>query len=157
MKTLEKLSQTQESIRILLIGNNPIEMSSVLDTIAAVPGRNINTEIAFDTKSILNRLMKFEPTFILIDDNIGREELNRTIELLTHHASTRQVPISVIKNSNYSESIVSADIMDYFLKRTISAEALYNSIKNILKFRRTRQYLSEAYRQRKSLLMRLAH
>lgn len=156
METIKKLSQATEPIRILLIGNNPIEMSGMLNTIAEVPNRSITTEIAFDTKSILSRLLKFEPTFILIDDNIGRDELSRTIELLTHHAATRNIPITVIKNSNYAESIMSADIMDFLLKKNITTESLYNSIKNILKFRRTREYLSEAYNRRKNLLLRLA-
>jgi CheY-like chemotaxis protein len=150
-----KTSKQADSVNILLIGNNPIEMSTMLNTIASVPGRRIITEIAFDVKSSLERLMKFQPTFILIDDNIGREELSQTVDSLTHNAKTRDIPITVVKNSNYEEAVVSADILDYLLKKNLTAESLYSAIKNTLKFRRTRQFLLEAYTKRKSLLYKL--
>lgn len=155
MDTSLPTSHSQESVNILLIGNNPIEMSSMLDTIAKVPGRKIITEIAFDVKSSWQRLVKFQPTFILIDDNIGRSELSQTVDSFVHNSKTRDVPITVLKNSNYEEAVVSADIMDYLLKKNLTAESLYNAIKNTLKFRRTRQYLLDAYNKRKELLLKL--
>ena len=155
MKTPLQISST-DPVNILLIGNNPLEMSSMLNTIAQVPGRKIMTEIAFDVKSSLERLIKFQPNFILIDDNIGRTELTHTVESLAHNSKTKGIPIAVLKNSNYEESITSADVMDYLLKKTLSTESLYNAIKNILKFIRTRQYLSDAYNRRKVQLFKLA-
>jgi len=155
METLLQADQTSDSVNILLIGNNPIEMSSMLHTIAKVPGRKIIAEIAFDVKSGLERLIKFQPNFILIDDNIGRRELSHTVESFMHNTKTRDVPITVLKNSNYEEAVVSADIMDYLLKRNLTAESLYNAIKNTLKFRRTRQYIMDAYNKRKDLLLKL--
>lgn len=155
MKTSVNTNQSTESVNILLIGNNPIEMSSMLDTIAKVPGRKIMTEIAFDVKSSWQRLLNFQPTFILIDDNIGRSELSHTVDSFVHNAKTRDVPITVLKNSNYEEAVVSADILDYLLKKNLTAESLYSAIKNTLKFRRTRQYLLDAYNKRKELLMKL--
>ena len=128
-------------------------MSSMLTTISKVPGRKIITEIAFDLKSSLARLIRFQPNFILIDDNIGRAELGQTIELFVHNEKTRDIPIAVIKNSNYEESIVSADISDYLLKKDLTADSLYNAIKNILKFKRTRKYLLDVYSKRKNQLL----
>ena len=155
MESSLQTNQASESVNILLIGNNPIEMSSMLNTIAKVPGRKIMTEIAFDVKSSWQRLLKFQPTFILIDDNIGRSELSQTVDAFVHNAKTRDIPITVLKNSNYEEAVVSADIMDYLLKKNLTAESLYSAIKNTLKFRRTRQYLLEAYSKRKALLTKL--
>jgi CheY-like chemotaxis protein len=154
METSLSTNQSSEAVNILLIGNNPIEMSSMLDTIAKVPGRKIITEIAFDVRSSLQRLGNFQPTFILIDDNIGRSELSLTVDSFVQNVKTRDVPITVLKNSNYEEAMVSADIMDYLLKRNLTAESLYNAIKNTLKFKRTRQYLSDVYNKRKELLMK---
>lgn len=127
----------------------------MLNTIASVPGRRIITEIAFDVKSSLERLIKFQPTFILIDDNIGRAELSQTVDSLIQNAKTRDIPITVLKNSNYEEAVVSADIMDYLLKKNLTAESLYSAIKNTLKFRRTRQFLMDAYTNRKGILYKL--
>lgn len=155
METSLQTDQSANSINILLIGNNPIEMSTMLETIAKVPGRKIITEIAFDVKSSLERLVKFQPNFILIDDNIGRRELSQTINSFLLNSKTCNVPITVLKNSNYEEAVVSADIMDYLLKKNLTTESLYNAIKNTLKFKRTRQYLLEAYNKRKELLLKL--
>lgn len=155
MEVSFKSKKTSDSVNILLIGNNPIEMSTMLNTIASVPGRRIITEIAFDVKSSLERLIKFQPTFILIDDNIGRAELWQTVDSLTHNAKTRDIPITVLKNSNYEEAVVSADILDYLLKKNLTTESLYSAIKNTLKFRRTHQFLKDAYTKRKDLLKRL--
>jgi CheY-like chemotaxis protein len=155
METSVHSGQSSDPVNILLIGNNPIEMSSMLDTIAKVPGRKIITEIAFDVKTSLERLLKFQPNFILIDDNIGRRELSQTVNSLIHNLKTRDIPITVLKNSNYEEAVVSADIMDYLLKKNLTAESLYNAIKNTLKFRRTRQYLMDAFSKRTGQLLDL--
>lgn len=149
--------QSADQVNILFIGNNPLEMSSMLDTISKVPGRKIMTEIAFDVKSSLERLLKFDPNFILIDDNIGRTELSQTVHSLTNHLKTSDTPIAVIKNSNYEEAITAGNILDYLLKKNLTAELLYNTIKNTLKFKRTRQYLMEAYSKRKGQLMKLVN
>ncbi len=132
-------------------------MSEMLTTIEKLPGRKIITEIAFDLETSLARLVNFKPNFILIDDNIGRTELGHTVSSLTNNSQTRDIPITVLKNSNYEEVIVSADVMDYLLKRNLTVESLYSTIKNTLKFRRTRQYILEAYSKRKDILLKLVN
>jgi CheY-like chemotaxis protein len=136
---------------ILLIGNNPIEMGRILENLRQMKGKAIITEIAFDIQSVADRLLKFNPNFILIDDNIGRTELGLAIAALSEHKKTRDIPITVLKNSNYAEAGTSKSILDYLLKQNLSPESLYNTIKNSLKFRRTQRYLYDAYQRRKGL------
>lgn len=155
---MEKIIQNRtapESLNVLLIGNNPIEMGRVLEKLQQVRGHKIITEIAFDLKSILERLMRFHPNFILIDDNIGKAELLVTVNALSSNRKTKDVPITVLKNSNYHEAMGSSSILDYLLKQNLSPEALYNTLKNSLKFRRTQLYLYQAYRKRKNQLLKV--
>ena len=140
-------------VNVLLIGNNPIEMGSILEKLNQVRNRRIITEIAFDLKSILERLLNFNPNFILIDDNIGRTELLETVNKLSSNKKTRDIPITVLKNSNYEEALGSTSILDYLLKQNLSADSLYNTVKNSLKFRRAQLYLYQAYKKRKGLLV----
>lgn len=150
-----KSEKVLESMNILLVGNNPIELSSILNTIKGLPGRIISTETAFDLTSIWQRLIKFRPNYILIDDNIGYHELTRTVGVLSSNPKTREIPITVLKNSNYTESAFTNDIADYLLKQNLTTESLYTALKNSLKFKRTREFLSRAYAKRKLELLKL--
>lgn len=156
-KILSTPETSTDQLHVLLIGNNPIEMSKVLEKLQQVRGKRIITEIAFDVKSIVQRLLNFSPNFILIDDNIGRSELMLTVMKLSNNSKTKDIPITVLKNSNYEESLAytSTSVLDYILKQNLSSEALYNTVKNSLKFRRTQLYLHQAYTKRKGQLLNL--
>lgn len=150
----QKITARQDSVSILLVGNNPIELSRMLETIKKLPNR-VTAEIAFDLASIWQRLVKFRPNFILIDDNIGLHELSQTVSTLSANPKTKNVPITVLKNSNYSGSIVSSDIADYILKQQLTSESLYIALRNSLRFQQARKYLSKAYAKRKRELLKL--
>jgi CheY-like chemotaxis protein len=155
MDTLVQKNLVKEPLNVLVVGNNPIEMSRVLENLQQIRGQRIITEIAFDVKSILERLMRFRPNFILIDDNIGKSEMMETVNTLSHNRKTKDVPITVLKNSNYHEAMGSSSILDYLLKTNLSSDALYNMLKNSLKVRRTQIYLYHAYKKRKNQLLKI--
>jgi len=155
METKIVNSKALEPLHILLIGNNPIEMGSVLEKLKQVRGQRIITEIAFDLKSIVERLIRFRPNFIFIDDNIGRTELHETVTTLSNNRKTKDIPITVLKNSNYHESMASSSILDYLLKQNLSTEDLYKTVKNSLRFQKTQLYLYQAYKKRKNKLSRV--
>ena len=154
METNLQNTKALDPINILLIGNNPIEMGSVLEKLKQVRGQRIITEIAFDLRSILERLMRFNPNFIFIDDNIGKNELMVTVKSLSANKKTKDIPITVLKNSNYHESLVTSSILDYLLKQNLSPEDLYKTVKNSLRFRKTQLYLYQAYKKRKDQLLK---
>jgi hypothetical protein len=149
------LTSAHEPLKILLVGNNPIEMGTVLEKLQQVRSRRIITEIAFDIQTLLQRLVNFNPNFILIDDNIGKEKLASTLDELTSLRKTKDVPITLLKNSNYRESLSSSRILDYILKQNLSADSLYNTIKNSIRLKRTQKLLYKAYQTRRSLLRNL--
>jgi hypothetical protein len=156
METNVESLQKGETLNVLLIGNNPIDMGSTLEKINQIKGRKIITEIAFDIRSIVERLMKFSPNFILIDDNIGKAEMALAVETLNKTRKTKNIPITVLKNSNYTESTQTSAVLDYVLKQNFSTEALYMTLRNSLRLRRAQAFLYSAYRKRKGQLSRLA-
>lgn len=143
-----------EKLKVLVVGNNPIELGRVFDSLDKMRSRRVMTEIAFDLKSAQERLETFQPDYILIDDNIGKEELKQAVAFLLHDRKTKKIPISVLKNSNYAEAI-NTGVMNYILKGNLSGESLYTELKNSLRFRKTQLYLYRAYKKRKGQLMRL--
>ena len=146
---MKSTSQNPNSLNVLLIGNNPMEMGTVLDKLKQVRTQKIITEIAFDLRGILERLMRFNPNFIFIDDNIGRSELQETLKQLSSNRKTKDVPITVLKSSNYHEALGASSVLDYLLKQNLSADALYNAVKNSFRLRRTQLYLYKLYQKRK--------
>jgi CheY-like chemotaxis protein len=143
----------QEQLAVLLVGNNPIELSSMLTSISSLHGQLVKTETAFDARSIADRLLHFKPSIVLIDDNIGAYEMRHSVEALTHHKYTRNIPITILKNSNYEETSSSLRILDYILKKSLTPESLYYALRNSIKMRRAQIFLSNAYKKRKRQLL----
>jgi len=156
MKAEVKRKQVYENLNVLLVGNNPIELSHIFDNIRNVPGRNILTEIAFDIKTTLERLANFQPNYILIDDNIGKLELKNAVKMLGKDKKTKNIPIAILKNSNYEE-VFSVGVMDYILKENVNGQSLFTALSNSLKFRKTQLYLYKAMKRRKDQLRKLAY
>jgi len=148
----ETQSRSVEPLHLLLVGNNPIELSPILSKVQMIPGNKIITEIAFDLKSLFERLMNFMPNYILIDDNIGKTELTEALHALAGNKKTRDIPVTVLKNSNYEEARGSSGVLDYVLKQNISTESILTVVKNSIKSRRTQLFLHQAYTMRKRQL-----
>lgn len=147
--------QKAKSVNILLVGNNPIELTAMLHTIKQLPIKNVVAEIAFDLTSIGQRLLNFKPNYILIDDNIGVLELTQAVKKLSTNPKTRDVPITILKNSNFTASLASNDVADYLLKPQLTPDSIIALLKNSLRFTETRKYLASAYAKRKKLLSAL--
>ena len=48
--------QSQESWKVLVVGNNPIELGFIFERLHGITGKVIQTEMAFDLKTIVERL-----------------------------------------------------------------------------------------------------
>lgn len=140
-----------EKINVLVMGNNPIELSYLFEILKKIKDKTVVTEIAFDRASVQERLTHFNPGFILIDDNIGSQALRSTVNDLNTHRKTKHIPITIVKNSNYQEAM-NTGVMNYVLKQNLSANSLNQALLNSLKFKRTQVFLTNAYRKRKGQL-----
>jgi len=143
-----------EEMNVLMIGNNPLELSRVFNYLKNIPDKKVITEMAFDLKSGLQRLAKFNAHFIILDDNLGRHELTHAVGSLSHYKKTKNVPVAVLKNSNYQEAFGGV-AMNYILKGDLSEKALYAAFRSSLISARAQSYLKEVYRKRRGQLMRL--
>lgn len=144
---------TTESINVFLIGNNPIELSSIYDKLKEIKSRTFKTEIGFELKGLVNKIRRFSPSCILIDDNVNRLDIVKLIKRLSSDNKTRNIPITVIKNSNYKEGF--GDVQDYVLKESMTSDSLSNSILNAIKFKRMQTYVYKKYKKNKSKILSL--
>jgi CheY-like chemotaxis protein len=129
----------------------------LLNQIQGVNEYAITTELAFDFRSLLVRLKQFTPDCIFIDDNIGKEELQDTTSFLQENRKTKDIPVTVLKNSNYSEAVKTELTLDYLLKKGLTAERFYHVIVNTFRIKQAQQYLKAAYEKRKHLLKGYMH
>ncbi|MFM9837358.1 MAG: hypothetical protein ACKVOQ_03775 [Cyclobacteriaceae bacterium] len=143
--------ENNESLQVLMVGNNPIELGRVLERLQEVKSKKIITQFAFDLKSSLQCLGSFHPSFIVIDDNIGKSELNLSVQAFANRRKTKHIPITIIKNSNY-EGMVNYGPLNYVLKSNLTGELLYRALTNSMKYRKAQDYLKLVYRKRKGQL-----
>ena len=138
-----------KSLNVLLIGNNPIELSAILSKLNQISGTKVITEIAFDLRSVAERLMNFKPNYILIDDNLNKGEFSSALQALSENSKTRNVPVAVLKNSNYHEAKPTNMLADYLLKANLTAESLYRAFRNAMRLRRTQALILKSLRKQK--------
>lgn len=143
-----------DDMNVLMIGNNPLELAIIFAYLKNIPGKKVITEIAFDLKSGLQRLSKFTPNLIIIDDNLGREELTQAVGSFSHFRKTKNTPVTVLKNSNYEEAFGGV-AMNYILKEELSEQSLNAALRSSLISARAQSYLRKVYRKRKGQLKRL--
>jgi DNA-binding NarL/FixJ family response regulator len=143
-----------ENMNVLMIGNNPLELAKVFNYLKNLPEKKVITEIAFDLKSGLQRLSRFTPNFIILDDNLGRRELTNAVGSLSHFKKTKHIPVTVLKNSNYHEAFGGV-AMNYILKQNLSEKSLYAALRSSLVSVQAQLLLKKVYRKRKGQLVGL--
>lgn len=139
---------TPGAINVFLLGNNPIELSTIYSQLKAVKKNPFRTEIGFDSKDLFQRILKFKPSCLLIDDNIDKIYLKSLIKKLGTSAKTQNIAITVLKNSNYFEGNVE-EAQEYVLKQSATPEQLLRSITNAIKLKRMQTYVYRNYKKGK--------
>lgn len=140
-----------KSLNVLLIGNNPINLSQVYDRLKEYRLIKYEAETAFDPKDVFRKIKKFKPDSILIDDNMEKEELSEILSRLRSNISSKHIPITIIQHTNKDDH--PRDGADEFiLREEISSESLHKTILSSLKIHDLKDYLKQAYNKRKSML-----
>lgn len=142
-------TQAGDSINVFLLGNNPIELSNIYEKLKSIRTRKFNAEIGFDLKDAYKRIMKFKPMCILIDDNLEALYLKSLIKKLSSRDNTKDIPITIIKNSNYRDTYL-AEAQDFILKDGITEETLSRSILNAIKWKPMSRYVYKSYKKSRS-------
>lgn len=150
MATVVDEKQHTDHFNVLLIGNNPIELSDIYNRLICLKDKKFIAEIAFDIKSALKSRLKFKPSFILIDDNIGKPALSKLINSLAHYKETEDVPITILKNSNSGDSVQEAQ--EYILKEHADGQSLAKALLNSRRLKKTQDLIRKTYYTNKKIL-----
>ncbi|MBL6446287.1 hypothetical protein JMN32_08205 [Fulvivirga sp. 29W222] len=149
MNSISTNKTSNDAINIFLIGNNPIELSNIYEKLKEIKTKSYHAEIGFDLKTVYKKIMRFRPSCILIDDNLEEPYLKSLLGKLSSWSKTRDIPIAILKNSNYGESYL-VGAQEFILKDGITSEALSRSILNSIRLRSMQKYLYTSYKKRQS-------
>lgn len=136
---------------VLLIGNNPMDLGTIYDRLKKVTHVNYITEILFDVSNIVKKVLKYRPKYIIIDDNLSKEDMRGLLSKLKTHHRTMDIPITIVQNSNADDK-PREGAEEFILKDSITSESISRSLVNSLKFSQMQSYLKKAYIKRKKLL-----
>jgi len=143
-----------KDMRVLLIGNNPIDLSAIYDILHSIKKIRFIPEIAFDRRDFFTKARNVKPECILIDDNMDPDELRMMLKKFRNDNKTKNIPIAIIKNNNSGHSLIEG-AEEFILKQNINSENISKCIANSLRFHKTQEYLRDTYRKRKVQLLRM--
>jgi PleD family two-component response regulator len=122
-KWIEALGIKRETIPVLIIGNNPIEMTQVYNILVNNSSKNYLADVCFDVKDSFNRITKQKPSVILIDDNLLGDDINKLVKVLKSNARTKDIKVIVLKSTNWNYNVID-NVDDYILKDTVNTGLL---------------------------------
>jgi PleD family two-component response regulator len=132
----EILRQKSEHVNVMIIGNNPIELTNLYSILSNNRSKNYIAEVCFSVKDSLSKMLSKRPDCILLDDNLVVDQIKTFFRKIKSNSSLSNIPIVLLKSTNFS-SEASNDVNDYLLKNTIDADVLNKTIeKNIGRIKR---------------------
>lgn len=120
---IELLGYKKQSVNVLIVGNNPIELAEIYSELSEIKGKNYIVDVCFDLKDCFARIAKSHPDVILIDDNLEYMSTKKLIDHLKSSAKTKQIPLIFLKSSNWNFSVMDK-VDDYILKSGINTLSL---------------------------------
>ncbi len=132
---IEAIRKKREHLNVMIIGNNPIEITSIYNSLNEYRGKNYIADVCFSIKDSITRMLKKRPDCILLDDNILLDQLKSFVLKLKESSRLKNIPVVLLKSSNLNFA-VGNDVQDFLLKGNLTTDILSNTIeKNVKAFK----------------------
>ena len=142
----------EESLKVLLVGNNPIEMSNIYDGLQSLKGKIIQLETSFSDEDTMKKIGMVQPNCIIVDDNLGLKPLKILVDKI-NGLGKEALSITLLKSDNRQEII--SGVQEYLLKEGITPERIYHALINAIRFQKTQKFLKLKYYTGKRKLKRM--
>lgn len=140
-------TESGDHFSVLLIGNNPQEISSMENNLSRYRKIDFVAYVGFDLRDSISKVLKQKPSYILLDDCYPVVQIKKFIRKIRSNRKTEDIPIALLKSSNQYVRV--EGIQDFFLKDNFSADRLFYAIRNSRKIRRTQILLYKSYKRSK--------
>ncbi len=121
----------REQVSVLIIGNNPIEITSIHHSLSGIRNKNYVADVCFNVKDSFDRITKNKPRAILIDDNFMPGDILNFISVLKQNSKTEHIRVIALKSANSNNDVL-YDVDDSIFKGTLTAETLDSVIEKNL-------------------------
>jgi len=86
----------KEPVRVLVIGNNPIELGEVHDLFANMRDATYQVEFAFDLRDGFRRAIRQKPHAIVIDNNLSSDTITKLVDKLSTEKRTSHLSLFLL-------------------------------------------------------------
>lgn len=121
-----------EQVSVLIIGNNPIEITSIHHSLSGIRSKHYVADVCFNVKDSFDRIAKNKPGVILMDDNFVPDDILKFISILKQNPKTEHIRVIALKSANSNNEVL-YDVDDSIFKDTLNPEALDSIIETNLK------------------------
>lgn len=112
------------TVKVLLVGNNPLELAMCSEQLVHFKKRKFNIDIAFNNEECYRSASKYHPSAIILDDSIGFMNLMEITDKFHKDSRFHNIPIVVIKNSNYYHAGITGNVIEFILKDSLDQVSL---------------------------------
>lgn len=121
-----KYSVGTQSIGVLIVGNNPMELGQYCRSLINFREANFTIETAFNVVECFRHIVKFKPSIVVVDDSIGFMNMIAIADKMRSDASNAHVPLIIIKNSSYHHATLKKTVDAFLmLDRMLDGELPY--------------------------------
>ena len=135
-----------EEMNILMVGNCPIELSSVDESITKFSRGALKATFLFDLTKLTSSLKHLNPAGVFMDDKLNINDIKNAIYRMNRNKTTAHIPVTIIKSSNF-ENYPNLGADDFILNSNLTGRSIYKSVINGKQFRISRIYFRKAYRK----------
>lgn len=141
------LTNNPDNLNVMVIGNNPAELSGYLKKLSSFQGVRFITGFCFNLRKSMMEIRNWNPQYIVIDDCFSREQIRKFIRRIRRNVKTQEIPVALLKSNN--KHILIPDIQDYLLKENFTPERLLHAIRNSRNMRKAQVILYRTYKRSK--------
>ena len=139
------ISDPNDNLNVILIGNNPLELSGYLSKLSNFKGVRFITSFRFNLMKSLMDIRNWKPHYIVIDDYFPSDQIRKFIRRIRNNVETQEIPVAILKSSNRHLPVTG--VQDFLLKENFSAERLLNAIRNSRNIRKAQVILYKTYKR----------
>lgn len=109
---------------VLLVGNNPLELAHCSQLLSTFKKRRFKVDTAFNSEECFKKAIKSKPSAIILDDSVGFMNLIEITEKLYKDSRFQNIPVVILKSSNYYHAGMTPNAVDFVLKEDLESAAL---------------------------------